>query len=99
MTKTITIPEEVKNKVQRADIERCARRDIIAFILENNNDINIDNERFQNYQKEYSEKFNNFEVLKSEIEKEYVKPNIGNYQAIRWNLDYNTNEITITIKD
>lgn len=33
-TITIEIPEDVKNKVQRADIECSARRSIITAILE-----------------------------------------------------------------
>ena len=33
---TITIPEELRNKVQRADIERSARRDIIIYLIDFN---------------------------------------------------------------
>lgn len=89
--KKVTVPEEVKLEVQRADLECAARRDIITYIMEKNMAIPFD--RMQAYQKEYNDKFFAFEQAKSRIEKEYVRPVVAN--PISWSLDYNTNVITI----
>lgn len=94
MTKTITIPEELRDKVQRADIERSACRDIITYII-GKNDIDLSNERFLQYQQEYNNRFFAFENAKKEVERDYVKKNFND--AISWNLDYNTCEVTVTI--
>lgn len=99
MSKTITvkIPEEVRDEVQRYDLERSSRRDIIAYILSNNS-INISSERMAQYQKEYEEKFMLFEKAKNKIENKYVQPAAKN-KAVNWQLDYETCEIIITIND
>ena len=93
---TITIPEEVRNKVQKADIERSSRRDIITYIMEK--DINISEERFKEYQKEYDEKFFEFEQAKDEIEKNYVVPATEG-KASNWSLDYSSCVVTININE
>lgn len=92
-TMTIEIPENVTNMVQRFDIERSSRRDIIINIMQNNYDIPAD--RFDRYQKEYDEKYFAFETAKTEIEKNYVIPATGGRKC-NWSLDYATNIITIT---
>lgn len=94
-TITVEVPEEVKNKVQYADIECSARRSIITTILEQN--LTIPAERFNAYQKEYDNKFFAFETAKSEIEKQYVRPAVSN--PVSWALDYETNIITIEVED
>ena len=94
-TVTIEIPENVKNQVQRADIECSARRSIITTILEQN--LAIPEERFEAYQKDYDDKFFTFESMKTMIEREYVRTNVDN--PINWVLDYNTNTITVTVED
>lgn len=94
---TITIPEEVRDEVQRYDMERSSRRDIIAYIL-SNNDISISDERFSAYQKEYDEKFMAFEKIKNDIEKQYIQP-AANNKAINWSLNYQDCIATITVND
>lgn len=97
MIKTVTIPEELRNKVQRANIERDSRRDILLYIMQNN--LNISEERIANYQKEYDEKYYEFEQMKSIIEKEYIQPIINNNQTSNWTLNYNNCIITIEVFD
>lgn len=94
-TITVEVPEDVKNKVQRADIEQSAHKEIIATILER--DLAIPAERMNSYQKEYENKFFAFEQAKSEIEREYVRKAVKN--PLNWSLDYNTNIITINVED
>ena len=91
----VTIPEELRNKVQRADIERSARRDIIIYLMQHP-EVEISEERRLAYQKEYDDKFFEFEQMKSLIEKEYVQPTANN-KAINWNLDYDSCKIIIQL--
>lgn len=97
MTKVITVPEEVRNAIQRVNLERDSRRDVLIFIMEHE-DINISPERFAQYQKEYDEKYLAFEQAKSKLEKEYVLP-VTNGKANNWSLDYATCKITIEINE
>ncbi len=90
-TTIIKIPEELRNKVQKADIERSSRRDIITYILEKG--IDISPERFDQYQHEYDEKYWAFEQGKQEIENNYVRQAIEN--PISWTLNYATCEVSI----
>lgn len=96
MIKTITIPAELRDKTQRANVERDSRRDILLYIMENN--LNISKERITNYQKEYDEKYFEFEQAKATIEKEYVQPSVNN-QALNWSLNYDDCIVTIEVAD
>lgn len=96
MIKTITVPEEVRNITQKANVERDARRDILLYIMQN--DINIPEERIARYQKEYDEKYLEFEQAKSIIEKDYVKP-ATNGKALNWSLNYSNCVVSITLPD
>ena len=91
----VTIPEELRNRVQRADIERSARRDIIIYLMQHP-EVEISEERRLAYQKEYDDKFFEFEQMKSLIEKEYVQPTANN-KAINWSLDYDSCKIIIQL--
>ena len=91
---TIEIPEEATVIVQKYDVERSSRRDIILYIMQNN--INIPEDRFERYQKEYDEKYFAFETAKGEIEKQYVIPATGGKKC-NWSLDYSSNIITVTL--
>ena len=99
MTKTITIPvsEELCTEIQRADVERSSRRDILVYLMEHP-ELNITQERREAYQKEYDEKYLAFETAKLNFEKTFVQPAVDN-KAMSWNLDYNNHEVTITIEE
>lgn len=93
MNKTIKIPESIRDKVQKAHMERDSRKDILTYIL--SGAANISQERLSEYQKEYDNKFFEFEKAKSEIEKEYVMPATDG-KASNWSLDYSNCVVTIT---
>ena len=93
----ITVPEEVRDMAQKANVERDARRDILTYIMANT-DIKVSDERISQYQKEYDEKYFAFEKVKSQIEKEYVMP-AAEGKASNWSLDYDSCAITITINE
>ena len=89
----IKIPEEIRDNIQRADMEYQSRRNILIYIMEN--DIKIPQERIDKYQKECDEKFIIFENLKTNLEQQYVKPNTNNLTINHWQLDYKTCILTI----
>ena len=93
----ITVPEEIRDMAQKANVERDSRRDIITYIM-TNSDINISEERFKEYQKEYDEKYLAFEQAKNVIEKDYIMPTTEG-KASNWSLDYSSCVVTITINE
>ena len=97
MIKEIIIPEELRTQAQRANIERDSRRDILLYIM-SHDDISISEERIARYQKEYDEKYLEFEQAKSIIEKEYVMPATDG-KALNWSLNYHTCVVSITLPD
>ena len=97
MIKEIIIPEELRTQAQRANIERDSRRDILLYIM-SHDDIDISEERIARYQKEYDEKYLEFEQAKSVIEKEYVMPATDG-KALNWSLNYHTCVVSITLPD
>lgn len=97
MIKEIIVPEELRTRVQRANIERDSRRDILLYIMSHDN-IDISEERIARYQKEYDEKYLEFEQAKSIIEKEYVMPATDG-KALNWSLNYHTCVVSITLPD
>lgn len=82
MTKII-IDSIDRDMVQKADIEMSSKMNLISFIISRNMD--IDTERFRQYEKEYQEAFFAFEAAKEAIVKKYL----NNVNA-NWTLDYAT---------
>lgn len=96
ITKTIVVPEDIRNAIQKANLERDSRRDILLYIMQNS--INIPEEKLKAYEKEYDEKYADFEKLKTQIEKDYVLPAIAPNQPKGWNLDYHSCILTINFE-
>lgn len=96
MIKTITIPEDLRNEVQRRNLERDSRRDIILYILQNN--IDIPEEKMKIYQADYDAKYAEFDRIKAIIEANYVMP-ISGGKSVNWSLDYATCVLTINLPD
>ena len=93
----IEIPEEITLMAQKYDLEASTRKEIIIYLL-SHTDIDINEERFAQYQADYDEKKFSFEVTKQEIEKEFILPKVNNKKC-HWKLDYGTNIITITLEE
>lgn len=89
----IMVSEEDRNMVQRADVEMSSRRDIIAFMITTNMDISTS--RFNDYQKDYSDKYYAFESAKQHIQDKYL----NGLNAGDWTLDYNTCELIYSVKE
>lgn len=100
MIKSILIPEDIVNELQKADAEMSSRREIITYIL--TKDINVATNKFNQYQSEYCQYYFAFEKIKYKIETEFVDTALDpNEIKQKWNLNYLTKElqITYTIKD
>lgn len=95
--KKITIPDYIRNTIQRYDNEQTAIKEIIGYISSHN--YNISNERYVEYEKNFYEKFIIFNKLKKELEELYVIPNIDNNKNYTWYLDYLTSTLIITLQD
>lgn len=91
MANIIRVTEEDRNAVQRANVEASSLANLITFMISNNMDIT--NERFQDYEKRYQEAYGAFEREKAKIEKKYL---VG-LNATSWALDYETCEITYNV--
>ena len=87
MENIIIISEEDRNTVQRADIECSARMHLISFIMQSN--VNLDNQRFKDYQNEYIIYFEAFEKAKKDLEMKYL---MGKTYS-SWFLNYSTCEL------
>jgi hypothetical protein len=88
MGNIIRVTEEDRNAVQRANVDSASLANLISYMISNNMDIS--NERFQEYERKYQEAFLNFEKEKTNIEKKYLK----GLTYTSWALDYETCEIT-----
>lgn len=91
MTTVITIPQEVVNHIQALGVETESRKDLIAYMLSSN--LSTATEQFATYQAEYKEFYRQFDLAKTNLEKDYIRTVIEN--PIRWELDYNSCEVTI----
>lgn len=90
MANIIIVDAADRDLVQRANIESDSLMNLITFMI--NHDVDIGNERFKQYNENYTKAFSAFEAAKSMIEKKYL---IGaNIKAKKWNLSYDTCELS-----
>ena len=71
MITKISVPSNIVNEIQALDVEVAARRDLIAFMLTNN--MNVNTEQFNKYQTEYNNYFKLFDKAKSDFENNFIK--------------------------
>lgn len=92
MIAKILVPDEIVNEIQALDVETSARRDLIAFMITNN--MNVDTEQFNKYQMEYNKYFKLFDIAKTNFENDFVKAQYPT--AENWELLYASREVVIT---
>ena len=91
MANIIKVSKEDRDIVQRANVESSSLANLISFMITNQVDIN--NERFLEYEKRYQEAYQNFEKEKFNIERKYL----SNVTYSSWVLDYDSCEITYNV--
>lgn len=90
------IDESIRDLVEAYDYEYNSRKELIAFMISNNMDINTD--AFNKYQKEMQEFLVLFNTAKEEISKRYVNDLLNGRNA-KWTLDYSSCELTVEFTD
>lgn len=96
MIKTIVVPEEISNYLERLSREVEGTKDIISFMIENNKNINTD--AFKSYKKEFNEVYAEFDLAKQDVQVKFVPFELreDEKEYTSWNLNYATHELTIT---
>lgn len=97
----VVVPQEFVDYVERLSYEEASFRNIVLTYLDLHktdvDDTAINNPVFQSYQKKFMEASTAYELAKSKITKDFVPECLKNHQ-VEWNLDFNTNTLTITVK-
>lgn len=91
MANIIHVSEEDRNMVQRANVDSSSLANLITFMI--NNNVDVSNERFQEYEKRYQEAYLEFEKAKAYVEKKYL----SGLNPNSWTLDYESCEITYNV--
>lgn len=92
--KKLTIDnQEIINKLESLGFETSSRSELLAHMLRTG--MLPSDASFKAYHKEYQEFFVQYEAAKAEFEREYVMPLLKDGQAVNWNLNYSTHELTI----
>lgn len=99
-TMTLEVNQELVNYIERLSYEEASYKDIILTMLEiHKGDADgsaVDNPVFRAYQEKYSKAKAEYELAKERITKEYIPDCLKNHQT-DWNLDFETNVLTITV--
>lgn len=101
--KTIKLPvnQELVNYVERLSYEEASYKDVILTLLDahkgDTDGSAIDNPVFKSYQEKYASIKAEYEMAKNEVTNQYVPDCLAGHQY-DWNLDFSTNELTITVR-
>lgn len=99
-TITVTVNQELVDYIERLSYEEASYKDIIMTLLEahkgDTDGSAIDNPVFKAYQEKYAKAKSEYELAKTQITKEYIPECIIDHKY-DWNLDFSTNELTITV--
>lgn len=91
---TVDVPKDLVDKVQVADVEQSARREIIVSCIERG--IPLDSPSVKVYQDEYNTWYKKFQDIKGEVEREFITPrNTDTEIAKSWTLNYQQAQLTI----
>ena len=97
--KTTIIKCENINLIQtleRLQYELEAHKDLLTWCI--SNDINSSSK--DQYQKEYTDLYIQYEKIKKQFEKECVRPAFDkSVKLISWSLDFQSQEVTVTYDD
>lgn len=88
------------DNLHRLHLEVESRKNLIAFMIEKNMSLG---EKFQTYQKEYQNFYEQYDKQKKQFQIEFVNPvlkkeNIDASKAF-WYIDFDSNEVTIVVND
>ena len=99
-TYTVEVNQELVNYIERLSYEEASYKDVILTMLEaHQNDTDssvIKSPVFRAYQEEYSRVKAEYEMAKKQITEEYIPDCLKDHRT-EWNLDFTTNELTISV--
>lgn len=90
---TITIPEDLNNKIQESQVKMDGLKQLIGFLV-SATEYNVPKEKINEFQTEFMEENRIYNDLKAEIEK--LIPADFNKDKTTWNLDFATHSLEVT---
>lgn len=93
MKNKIEIPVEVSNHMEGLMYDVNARKDLLAFMINNNMS---NSEDFKIYHKEYVDSLVTYEKAKKQLSAEYIEKD---YPNCSWVLDFATHTLNIEVHD
>lgn len=97
----IRVDQQLVDYIERLSYEEASLKDIILTYMDAHksdaDDSAINNPIFKSYQDKYIAAKSEYEIAKNRITKEYIPTCIENHKY-EWNLDFETNILTIEIK-
>ena len=97
-----TVDAELIEKLEVVGYHLSSKKDVLLQILQNQN-INISEERFEKYCKEYDDLYIQYEKWKAFAESLYVLPLLdfikASKRSFEWTIEYNTFLINIKLHD
>ena len=100
MTKTTQVKQEVLDLLERLDYEVVSATNTITTLIEVSTDIDVlKSKMFQQYEKDYIQKFMQYDYAKQEVSKQVLSEYVGKNVNANWNLDFMTNTLTITAEE
>lgn len=97
---TRVIEDEMVDFLERMSYElEGSKRIIKELILENpDNPAMLDSETFKHYKAKYDEHNAQYEIAKKELQNKYIPKKIQDSGTLlKWNLDYDTAVLTVTV--
>ena len=96
----VEVNQELVNYIERLSYEEASYKDVIMTMLEaHKGDVDgtvVDNPVFKSYQEKYSQVKAEYEMAKAQVTEEYV-PDCFKEHRVEWSLDFNTNELTVSV--
>lgn len=93
----IEIDEELSNYIESLQYETDSRKDIIIYMITNNMDLNT--EVGKQYQKEYSNFYNELAVAKDNLSQMYIRSNPKFADKdVTWNLDFHSHTLYVKVQ-
>lgn len=89
----IKVTQEEKDILEAYHYQVNSRKDIIAAVL--NTTLNLNEERFIKYHREYEEFYKDYEIAKEKIITPYIKQYFKDNRKHSWSLNFETCELTI----
>lgn len=94
MEKKITLPEDVRDYLERLDYDKSATQLLLMDAAARGLS---DSPAFERWEKKFAEAFSAFEIAKNEITEKYVRP-LSEGKDSTWEVQYDTGILTIRVQ-